>query len=122
MFDIGSSKKEFSARVFDDLKGDYKLLPEEWTALIAIDSANDIIEKVYHSSRNADEAAIEVALKVLSALIHNRNYNAASALSKRLSASLGYFNGRNGFTEERISALAGLLEEKVFLLKDYVGS
>ncbi len=120
MFEIGSSKKDFGARVFENLKRDYKLFEEDWSLLISDDSVNSIISKIYHSSRNSDEAAIEVAMKILSAMIMDRKYDSAAALSKRLSASLGYFSGRNGFPEERIHSLSSLLEEKNFLLKGYI--
>lgn len=105
MFEIVQGRKDFALKVMDNLVKDYKLSISGDLTLLAASSFNDTLNVIFHSSKCADEAAIEIAIKVFKAMLNSQNYDSASRLKIRIETSLGYFKGREGFTDSKIENL-----------------
>lgn len=112
MFEVIQERKAFVSKVMDNLVKDYKLSVSQDVSLVPARELNDILNLVFHTSKCADEAAIEVAIKVHKEMKINNLNEDASRLKSRVLNALGYFKGRDieeSKTEslkEKINAMA----------------
>lgn len=113
MFELIPGRKAFVSKVMDCLVNDYKLSVSQDISLVPARELNDILNLVFHTSKCADEAAIEVAIKVHKEMKSNNLNEDANRLKDRVINALGYFKGREGIGEikaeslkEKINAMA----------------
>ena len=110
MFEVVQGRKDFALKVMDNLVKDYKLSISSDITLLAASNFNDTLNVIFHSSKCADEATIEIAIKVFKAMLNGKDYDSASRLKTRIETSLGYFKGREGFTDSKIESLKEKIE------------
>ncbi|MFP5421262.1 MAG: hypothetical protein ACLGID_07315 [Gammaproteobacteria bacterium] len=105
MFESVMERKAFASKIMENLVHDYKLSIPRDVVLLPASKFNDILNVTFNSSKCADEATIEIAIKILQAMADIQENDSASRLKKRIEVSLGYFKGRDGFTDSRIEML-----------------
>ncbi len=105
MFEIIRERKAFASKVMDNLVKDYKLSVSQDVSLVPARELNDILNLVFHTSKCADEAAIEVAIEVHKEMKSNNLNEEASRLKGRVINALGYFKGREGIEDVKVESL-----------------
>ena len=113
MFESVLERKAFASKVMENLVQDYKLSISRDVALLPESKFNDILNVIFNSSKCPDEATIEIAIKILKAMVDSKEHDSASRLKNRIETSLGYFKGREGFTDSKIEILKGKVNSVV---------
>tara|TARA_R110000868_G_scaffold411681_1_gene707420 strand:+ start:2199 stop:2594 length:396 start_codon:yes stop_codon:yes gene_type:complete len=113
MFESVVERKAFASKIKENLVHDYKLSISRDVVLLPASKFNDILNVTFNSSKCADEATVEIAIKILKAMVDIQDHDSASRLKKRIEASLGYFKGRDGFTDSRVEMLKETLNAVV---------